>query len=112
MSLGSSPVCSVFSMQTSNGAVYRQHQAKPAIPASRSLRPRITAHPQRTLRAAQVQSTQARNNARNYPIASQAGDHGHRWPSRIDEARVDKIHEALIDLTEVQQSKARQTDVK
>ena len=106
MSLGSSPGLSVFSMQTSNGAVCRQPQAKPAIPASRSLRPRIT------VRAAQVESRQARNNARNYPIASQAGDHGHRWPSRNDEARVDKLHEALIDLTEVQQSKARQTDVK
>ena len=112
MSRGSSPGRSAFSVQTSNGAVCRQPQAKPAIPASRSLRPIIAAHPQRTLRAAQVQSRQARNNARNYPIASQAGDHGHRWPSRNDEARVDKLHEALIDLTEVRQSKARQTDIK
>ena len=59
-----------------------------------------------------MQSRQAQNNARNYPIASQAGDHGHRWPSRNDEARVDKLHEALIYLTEVRQSKAKQTDIK
>ena len=48
---------------------------------------------------------------RNYPTASEAGVHGHRGPKN-GEAMLDKIHEALIYLAEVRQSKTRQTDVR